>query len=171
MTRTSRQTSLHSPYKTVAPRKNNLGGSRHKARELTLQALYQSDISGDNINRAVDQLCEENAGGKADLVYFQKVAAGTWNRLEELDEWISKAAINWSLKRISTIDRNILRQGIYELLAEPELPIRVVINEAIELSKRYGGDGSRLFINGVMDHLASRIRSSIAEPKQPETFS
>ncbi|MEO5338966.1 MAG: transcription antitermination factor NusB [Magnetococcus sp. MYC-9] len=134
------------------------GGSRHKARELTLQALYQSEISGDGIHRAVDQLCEENAGGQADLLYFKTVAAGTWNRRAELDAWIAKAAINWSLQRISTIDLNILRQGVYELLAEPELPIQVVINEAIELSKRYGGNGSRLFVNGVMDRLASQIR-------------
>ena len=150
----------------VIPRTKNPGCSRHKARELSLQALYQSDISGDSIHHAVDQLCEENAGGKADLIYFQRVASGTWSRLAELDAWISKASLNWSLQRISTIDRNILRQGIYELLAEPELPIQVVINEAIELSKRYGGDGSRPFINGVMDRLASQIRPPIL-PQPP----
>ena len=152
------------PSDSSAPPRKNRGGSRHKARELTLQALYQSEISGDAIQRAVDQLCEENAGGKADLLYFKAVAAGTWNRRAELDEWIAKAAINWSLQRISTIDLNILRQGVYELLAQPELPIRVVINEAIELSKRYGGDGSKLFVNGVMDRLASQIRPIRVEP-------
>ncbi|MBF0262230.1 MAG: transcription antitermination factor NusB [Magnetococcales bacterium] len=139
------------------------GLSRHKARELTLQALYQCDITGDGIHRAVVQLCEDNADGRADLDYFQKVAAGTWSRLEELDHWISLGANNWSLARISTIDRNILRQGIYELLAEPELPVPVVIHEAIELSKRYGGDGSGAFVNGVMDNVASRIRAARAQ--------
>lgn len=133
-------------------------GSRHKARELALQALYQSDISGDGIGRAVGELCEENANGRADLDYFRKVASGTWDRLEELDSWIARAVNNWSPSRLSTIDRNILRQGIYELLAEPDLPIPVVINEAIQLSKRYGGDGSGSFINGVMDRLARQIR-------------
>ena len=176
----SRQSSQFSPQRPHDAARRNTSGrgstrrrkpssGRHKARELTLQALYQSDISGDNINLAVDQLCEENAGGRADLVYFQKVASGTWGRLEELDEWISKATINWSLQRISTIDRNILRQGIYELLAEPDLPIRVVINEAIELSKRYGGDGSRPFVNGVMDYLANQIRPATPQSSQPET--
>ncbi|MBF0125812.1 MAG: transcription antitermination factor NusB [Magnetococcales bacterium] len=142
----------------VPPDSRDPGSSRHKARELTLLALYQCDISGDGIHRAVGQLCEDNAGGRADLDYFQKVAAGAWSRLEELDGWITLGAKNWSLARISTIDRNILRQGIYELLAEPELPIQVVINEAIELSKRYGGDGSGSFVNGVMDCVASQIR-------------
>ena len=151
--------------------KKNQKSRRHKARELTLQALYQSDISGDNIHRAVDQLCEENASGRADLVYFQKVASGTWSRLAELDAWISKAAINWSLQRISTIDRNILRQGVFELLTEPDLPIQIVINEAIELSKRYGGKGSRLFINGVMDYLAKQIRPTVTNIQKPKTIS
>jgi transcription antitermination factor NusB len=139
--------------------KKKTKGNRHKARELILQALYQSDISGDDIQHAVEQLCKENAGGRADLIYFKRVAAGTWDRLEELDQWITKAATNWSTERISTIDRNILRQGVYELLAEADLPSRVIINEAIELSKRYGGKGSRSFVNGVMDRLASQIRS------------
>lgn len=134
-------------------------GNRHKARELTLQALYQSDISGDDIQNAVEQLYDENVDGRADLTYFRRVASGTWSRLEELDLWITKASTNWSPERISTIDRNILRQGIYELLAEPELPSRVIINEAIELSKRYGGKGSRSFVNGVMDQLAGQIRT------------
>ncbi|MBF0627730.1 MAG: transcription antitermination factor NusB [Magnetococcales bacterium] len=136
------------------------GLSRHKARELTLLALYQCDITGDGIHRAVGQLCEDNADGRADLDYFQKVAAGAWSRLDELDHWITLGAKNWSLSRISTIDRNILRQGIYELLAEPDLPIQVVINEAIELSKRYGGDGSGSFVNGVMDNVANQIRGA-----------
>lgn len=160
---------LHADEEAAPPpaRRRNMGSSRHKARELTLQALYQSDISGDTIHRAVEQLCEENAGGHADLLYFKTIAAGTWSRRAELDEWIAKAAINWSLQRISTIDLNILRQGVYELLAEPDLPIRVVINEAIELSKRYGGDGSRLFVNGVMDRLASQIRPGVVERRPP----
>ncbi|MBF0428844.1 MAG: transcription antitermination factor NusB [Magnetococcales bacterium] len=140
----------------------SLRPSRHKARELTLLALYQCDISGDGIHRAVGQLCEDNVDGRADLDYFQKVAAGAWSRLDELDQWITLGAKNWSLSRISTIDRNILRQGIYELLAEPELPIQVVIHEAIELCKRYGGDGSGSFVNGVMDCVANKIRGTEA---------
>jgi transcription antitermination factor NusB len=148
------------------PRLQKLGtkkkgqGNRHKARELTLQALYQSDICGDDIKKAVDQLCLENRGGRADLVYFKRIAKGTWGRIAEIDQLIADAAINWTTQRIATIDRNILRQGVYELLAEAELPSRVIINEAIELSKRYGGKGSKSFVNGVMDRLASEIRKN-----------
>jgi transcription antitermination protein NusB len=147
------------------PRLQKLGakpkgqGNRHKARELILQALYQSDISGDDIEHAVEQLFNDNKGSKADMVYFKRVALGVWSRLAEVDQWIAKGSTNWSTERIATIDRNIIRLGVYELLAEPDLPARVVINEAIELSKRFGGKGSGSFINGVMDSLASQIRT------------
>ncbi len=147
------------------PRLKKLGakpkgqGNRHKARELILQALYQSDISGDDIGNAIEQIRNEHKGGRADMVYFKRIALGVWSRLEEVDQWITKGSTNWSTERIATIDRNILRLGVYELLAEADLPARVVINEAIELSKRYGGKGSRSFINGVMDGLASQIRT------------
>ncbi|MBF0184395.1 MAG: transcription antitermination factor NusB [Magnetococcales bacterium] len=152
----------------ATPRREQSRGSRHKARELTLQALYQSEIGGEGIERAVDHLCEENGAGHADLAYFRTLAAGAWSRRQELDGWIAKAAANWSLQRIATIDLSILRQGAYELLAEPQLPVRVVINEAIELSKRYGGDGSRAFVNGVMDRLAALLRQGGDEEGLPD---
>ncbi|MBF0358445.1 MAG: transcription antitermination factor NusB [Magnetococcales bacterium] len=152
-------TALDDPRLLKVANKAKGQGNRHKARELILQALYQSDISGDDIENAVEQLCNDNLGSRADMVYFKRVALGIWSRLEEVDQWIAKSSTNWSTERIATIDRNILRQGVYELLAEPDLPARVVINEAIELSKRYGGKGSRSFVNGVMDSLASQIRT------------
>ena len=155
---------LDDPRLKKLGKKRKVQGNRHKARELILQALYQSDISGDDIQNAVQQLCTENSGGRADLVYFKRISVGLWSRLKELDEWIEKTAINWTTQRISTIDRSILRLGIYELLAEEDLPSRVIINEAIELSKRFGGKGSRSFVNGMMDRLASEIRSQPIAP-------
>ncbi|MBF0139948.1 MAG: transcription antitermination factor NusB [Magnetococcales bacterium] len=131
---------------------------RHKARELSLWALYQSDISGDPVGRAVGQLTEENGGSKVDLEYFKKIAAGVWSRLEELDQLISRSADNWSVERIAAIDRNILRQAVYELLTEPDLDVRVIINEAVILSKRYGDKKSASFVNGVLDRLAREVR-------------
>jgi N utilization substance protein B len=161
------EVSLSAMVVAATPRREGVSrGSRHKARELTLQALYQSEISGDGISRAIDQLCEENGTGHADLAYFQRLASGAWQRRQELDGWIAKAAANWTLQRISTIDLSILRQGAYELLAERDLPIRIIINEAIELSKRYGGDGSRAFVNGVMDRLAGMLRTAGGEEAQ-----
>ncbi|MBF0147604.1 MAG: transcription antitermination factor NusB [Magnetococcales bacterium] len=139
---------------------------RHKARELTLQALYQSDITGEDVQYAVEQLCEENHGGHVDLDYFQKIASGTWKRIEELDQMISRVADNWSVQRIATIDRNVLRQAVFELLTEPGLDVGVIINEAVILSKRYGDKKSGAFVNGVLDRLAREIRTRVDSPSR-----
>ncbi|HAT48951.1 MAG: transcription antitermination factor NusB [Nitrospirae bacterium] len=136
-----------------------LSVGRHKARELSLQALYQSDITGEHIRLAVEQLSEENHSGHVDLAYFQKLASGTWNRIETLDPMISQAADNWSMQRIAAIDRNVLRQAVFELLTEPNLDVGVIINEAVILSKRYGDKKSGGFVNGVLDRLAREIRT------------
>ncbi|MBF0370993.1 MAG: transcription antitermination factor NusB [Magnetococcales bacterium] len=150
------------------PRSTHTGGrgSRRKARELVLQALYQCEISGDEISRAIEQLWEENAPGSADLPYFQRIAEGAWRERDKLDQLISKSAENWPLERISVVDRAILRQGIHELLSESDVPYRVVIDEAIELTKRYGGDGSDRFVNGILDRLARELRSDASRKKR-----
>ncbi|MEO5369300.1 MAG: transcription antitermination factor NusB [Magnetococcus sp. DMHC-1] len=137
---------------------NVRGGNRRKARELAVQALYQSDLSGDDIHQAVNQLCEDTVDSHVDLEYFRRVAIGVHARLPELNGWIERAAQNWSPERLSIVDRNILRLGIYELLVEQAVPRKVVINESIELSKKFGGDGSGRFVNGILDHAAMHIR-------------
>lgn len=142
-------------------------GGRHLARELVLQALYQSEITGDTVSAAVIQLVEDPATEeRADMAYFRRVAAEVWQRREELDGWISQLAVNWALDRVSVIERNILRLGIYELLWEREIPPRVIINEAIELAKRFGGDSSFRFVNGIMDQVALRARTPAGESIQ-----
>ncbi|MBF0310909.1 MAG: transcription antitermination factor NusB [Magnetococcales bacterium] len=132
-------------------------GARHKAREMILQAFYQCDISGENMERAVEQIAEDQAEGYGDMEYFRHIAVAAWRRLAEIDPWIAKGADNWAPERISVVDRNILRLGVYELLAT-DLPIQVVINEAVELSKRFGTEDSGRFINGVMDRIAGWLR-------------
>ncbi|MBF0107786.1 MAG: transcription antitermination factor NusB [Magnetococcales bacterium] len=134
---------------------------RHKARELTLQALYQSDITGEHIRHAVEQLSEEIQAGHVDMDYFQRIASGTWNRIEDLDQRISQATDNWSMHRIAAIDRNILRLAVFELMTQPDLEIGIIINEAIILSKRYGDKKSSAFVNGVLDRLAREVRPRV----------
>lgn len=140
----------------TARRSGQAGGARHRARELVVQALYQCAISGDDMSHPVAQLCETWKEGMADLDYFRKSAWGIWRRREELDGWIARFTENWAPERVSVIDRSVLRLGIYELLEE-EVPLRVVINEAIELSKRYG-EGSGRFVNGILDRVAAELR-------------
>lgn len=141
-----------------APSRQDRRGARRQARELVVQALYQCDVAGDAMERAVEQLAESEGAALADMDYFYRMARGVWRRREELDRRITDAAEHWALERLSIVDRNILRLGLHELLSEPELPAGVIINEAIELSKRFGGEGTSRFVNGILDQAAKTIR-------------
>lgn len=126
-----------------------------------MQALYQAVVSGDEVARAVRQLSDQKENrdvNRVDLIYFQKAASGIWGRRELLDRWIVEASKNWSLDRCPIVDHNILRLGVYELLEEQEIPMEIILNEAVELSKRFGGENSGQFVNGVLDKIAERIR-------------
>lgn len=126
-------------------------GKRHKARELALKCLYAFDSVGES----VDQVCKSvvatsdlNAEARdfAEAV-FRKVAA----TLAELDGLIERHSQNWDIQRLAMVDRNILRLAICELLYFPDIPARVVINEAVELAKRYSTGESSRFVNGLLD--------------------
>lgn len=93
-------------------------------------------------------------------------AAGVESRLPEIDEMIGRASTNWRLERIAAVERAVLRLATWEMLAKPEIPVRVTINEAIEIARRYGGDESPTFVNGVLDRVARGIdgRSGEIEP-------
>lgn len=122
-----------------------------------MQALYQCELSGDEMDRPVAQLSEFSRESIADLDYFRKCAWGVWRMRKELDGWIAKFTENWSPERVSVIDRSVLRLGIYELLEETDIHLRVIINEAVELSKSYG-EGSGRFVNGILDRVAAEVR-------------
>jgi len=83
---------------------------------------------------------------------------GVVRRLEEVDELIRKASLNWRIDRMATVDRNILRLATFELMEVTDTPLKVVLNEAIELSKRYGSEDSSAFVNGVLDKIGSLLR-------------
>lgn len=134
-------------------------GTRRRARELALQALYQSDISGQPVTEAVAQLVVDQDEERVDLAFFRACVLGVDARRGELDALIAKVTDHWNPDRFSTVDRNVLRLGVYELLALPDVPLKVVINEAVELSKRFGGEGSGGFVNGVLDRLAGEVRA------------
>jgi N utilization substance protein B len=83
---------------------------------------------------------------------------GVVRRMEEVDELIRKASLNWRIDRMATVDRNILRLATFELMEVADTPMKVVLNEAIELSKRYGSEDSSAFVNGVLDKIGSILR-------------
>lgn len=123
---------------------------RRKSRELALQCLYQIDQSG-NRECAIDDLkVHFDVNAKAAL-YAQELISGIKHHLAEVDGVIEKYAKNWRLNRMAVIDRNLLRIATYEFLYKSDIPGSVIIDEAIEIAKRYSTDDAASFINGILD--------------------
>ena len=134
---------------------------RTKARETALQALYACDFFDnwgiDNISFALEHV----SNGAPNLSYSQKLCFGIQENRSEIDKIISQASTNWTIGRMSRIDRCLLRISAYEILKLEDVPISVSINEAIELSKLYSSPDSPVFINGVLDKIASIARETV----------
>nr|MBF0221775.1 transcription antitermination factor NusB [Desulfobulbaceae bacterium] len=125
-------------------------GLRRKSRELALQALYQADMCG--LDVADIRLISDNfrVAQKA-VPYATTILAGIRANQDEIDTIITGNAKNWRVDRMSIVDRNLIRIGIFELVFQKEVPASVVINEAIEIAKRFSTDESSSFINGILD--------------------
>jgi len=140
---------------------------RTRARELALQALYQLDVQGPDVLKYLDQFIIENDSD--DLV--RKLASdwtkGMWENLAPCDQLITASTIRWQFTRLSPVDKSILRLAVYQLKFCPDIPPKVVINEAIELAKKFSTDKSGPFVNGVLDAVLKKIRScdSVCEDK------
>ena len=136
---------------------------RSRAREITLQVLYQSDLNADQPDNIRQLFVAARLNNQRKLVDFaNQLLTGVRSNRDEIDQLLKRVAENWSLNRMAAIDRNILRLGAYEIIFS-DTPDRVAINEAIELAKRYGGLNSAQFVNGVLDRLIKRHQNSIPE--------
>ncbi|HEY9583656.1 MAG TPA: transcription antitermination factor NusB [Candidatus Paceibacterota bacterium] len=129
--------------------------NRHLSRSVVLQSLFEWDFRGyhdEQIKEIIEHVSGEFATGEADMPFVENLTMGVLSKKSDLDKIIEKAAPDWPLDKISVIDRNILRVGLYELLFadREEVPAKVAINEAIELAKSFGGENSGKFINGVL---------------------
>jgi N utilization substance protein B len=144
--------------------------NRHLSRSIVLQTLFEWDLNNverSEINVVLDRNMSEFAPNKADSPYMEKLLDGVLGKQSELDLIITKAAPEWPIERISPVDRNILRLGLFELLFadRSEVPAKVAINEAIELAKQFGGENSSKFVNGVL----GAVYKEIGEPGKEET--
>ena len=130
-------------------------GSRTKARECALQALYQLDTSAGDAREAVRGVLAHFEAADADTERFaDELVRGVQSERAAIDELIQKSSTHWKLDRMARVDRNILRLGVYEILRRADVPVRVTLNEAIELGKKYGSEESSSFVNGVLDRVA-----------------
>jgi transcription antitermination protein NusB len=144
-------------------------GSRHLARSVTMQTLYEWDFNGkDNgqLEAYLEKNINEYAPGSENNDFSRKLLKGTIENIDKIDDIIQKAAPQWTIEQISFTDRNILRLGICELLYSnyDEVPPKVAINEAIELAKAFGGPSSGKFVNGVL----GTIYREMGEPRKNE---
>lgn len=131
-------------------------GARRKARELALQMLYQHDLSGNSADTIVSTFEDLQKSKASTREFATKIFKGTLDHLEKIDEMIVAQADNWRLSRMAVVDRNIIRMSIYEFLHEHDTPKLVIIDEAIEIAKRFGTQKSSQFINGILDGILKR---------------
>lgn len=143
-------------------------GVRRRAREHSLQFLYQVDLLKSSSERIdIDKQinlywANKDKQPEREVIDFSnRINAGTAENLDAVDEIISKYSKNWKLSRISKIDMNILRIAVYELLFIKDVPAKVVINEAIEIAKKYGTEESGSFINGILDNISKSIKKEV----------
>jgi len=144
--------------------------NRHLSRSIVLQTLFELDFGGTSRNEAKVMLtrnAEEFAPGLGDFPFMENLLFGVLDKQKDVDLIIQKAAPEWPLEKISVVDRNVLRLGLFELLFadRTEVPAKVAINEAIELAKSFGGDNSGRFVNGVL----GAVYKELGEPGKNET--
>ena len=141
--------------------------SRRQAREFALQALFEADLRGADVEVALRDLWaaaidgEGMEGSKApepdEVQFAERICRGVKARQADIDPLIERCSTNWRLPRMPVVDRNILRMAAFELLACEDIPPNVSINEAIELAKRVGAQDSRAFVNGIVDRVARQV--------------
>lgn len=140
-------------------------GTRRQAREQALQIMYQVDLGQRSLDEAFRLFWDGEDEGEEpveptspDVVEFARtLSRGAHSERERIDELISEASINWKIRRMSLVDRNILRLAVFEFIALDDVPAMVSINEAIELGKRFGTSDSGGFINGILDRIARNL--------------
>lgn len=131
--------------------------ARRRARRVTLEVLYEYDIVKHPPGEVLKRRLDENQMEQAGIEFASQLVQGVITYLENMDILIARYAPEWPLDQMAVIDRNILRIAIYEFLVSDETPVKVAINEAVELAKTYGSDSAPRFINGVLGTLADHI--------------
>ena len=133
---------------------------RRKAREYALQILYALDLNPVDPRDFMKVFWEIHPARAEAIEYAQFLVEGTLKKKDAIDTMITRHSSNWKIKRMAVTDRNILRLASFELMAEDWVPARVVLNEAIEIAKKYGTTDSATFINGVLDSIHQEIAES-----------
>ena len=132
-------------------------GARHSGREAALQLLFSMEASGQTADEAAKEFWHTFEADPEGREYAESIVRGVESARTEIDELIVQSAKNWRLERMTRIDRNLLRLGVYELAHRKDVPRAVVIDEAVELAKSFGNENSAPFVNGILDAIADKL--------------
>ena len=129
-------------------------GARSSGREAAVQMLYSIEVSGESVEMVIREFWRELPGEAEGRAYADELVRGVMVEFEDADRRIQVASDHWRLERMARVDRNVMRLAVWELLHRPDIPRAVVLDEAVELAKRFGGDNSGAFVNGVLSRVA-----------------
>ncbi|MCR4819566.1 MAG: transcription antitermination factor NusB [Elusimicrobiales bacterium] len=128
---------------------------RRLARENCLQSLYEIDIAHFDAESVIESFARHDASkDESGFAFYKELFSSTINHIEQIDEIISGVSKNWDIERMPAVDRSILRMAVCEMMILASAPVAVVIDEAIEMAKKYSTDNSGRFVNGVLDNIA-----------------
>ena len=130
-------------------------GARRKARALAFQALYEIDSAGHEMEAVVTRLLAKGGLSEENAAFSRELVSGVIHNKEKIDQNIANFAPAWPVEQIPVVDRNILRLAIFEILLDNKTPVKVAINEAVELAKMFGSDNSPKFINGALGSVST----------------
>ena len=134
-----------------------MAGARRRARALALQALYEVDSAGHEVEGVVTHLLAGGRLSEENGAFVRELVSGVIQNKEKIDLNIQNFAPAWPIEQIPVVDRNILRLAIFEILLDNKVPVKVAINEAVELAKTFGGDNSSRFVNGVLGSVSGLV--------------
>lgn len=143
-------------------------GRRTKARECALQMLYQWEITREPMDRVAESFWKVRTTTEPTRAMAERLARGAQEHLTTIDEAIAAASAHWRLERLATVDLSILRLGAYELMMERATPPAVILDEAVEMAKRFSEADTPAFVNGILDAIMRQVRGAEAPSKARE---
>ena len=129
-------------------------GKRRRAREIALQILYQMEVNPVDPQEALELFWRNFSPSEEVKEFAARIVEGVHRHKREIDKLIKRSSEHWKLERMDRVDRNILRMGVFELIYCDDIPIKVALNEAIDLGKKFGSEESGAFINGILDRIS-----------------
>lgn len=138
-------------------------GTRRQSRECALQMLYQLDMSNSSVNDVIQRYWDDNDTDEDVRIFANEIVSGVRKCLDEIDGLLSGHSTNWKLSRMAAVDKNILRMAAWEFIYRQDIPVKVTINEAVEIAKRFGTFESGAFVNGILDNIGKEIRKETDE--------